>query len=291
MPVLPHASLSQFRPSCGSGSGLRGVLPGAASWSRGSRRCEAGPPVEESLLQAYRIFGTDFVKIDGVTKAGDTRHFTGESAATLGYTYNDPGFAASDASSIVVLWEPVVTTPADMPASLTLGGATLTVTNAVGRFIQSLAQQGSAPTAPYVLDPVAPVVTVPFFETCMCLKADLLAECAPSGLYGNEGRPVLSDFMIPPPVFFGTSDAIFHDAADDLDKFFFIPGVPNSLHSWCTGAVNPGLTTYRPQYVTGAEWPGVVYTFGWASNVDLMHPDIIGAAIGTLAGAGDSTCP
>ena len=291
MPILSHASLSQFRPSCGSGSGLRGVLPGVASWSRGGRRCPHGSGEPESLLQAYRIFGTDFIKVDGVTKAGDTRHFTGESAATLGLTYNDAGYAESDQSSIVVLWEPVATIPADMPASLTLGGVALTAAEAIGKFVPSVEQQGSALTEPYVLDAAAAVVSVPFVETCMCMKLDLLAVCEPSGGYSGEGRPVLSNFALPPPVFFGTSTAVFRDAADTLDTFFFYPGVANSLHSWCTGVTDLALTTYRPQFLTGGEWAGASLSFAWASNVSEVHPDIFGDDIGTLTGAGDTPCP
>ncbi len=125
MPVTPLKTLSQFRPSCGSGSGLRGVLPGAKSWSRGTSSCAsaeiigwAAYPMEFDGLGSPVEFVRPAAEYAGSAPALSVRHVILLSAADA---YGVADFYDPTAVDVPVLLEPIMTGQvlADLPATIT----------------------------------------------------------------------------------------------------------------------------------------------------------------------------
>lgn len=138
MPVLPLKTLSQYRPSCGSGSGLRGVLPGAASWSSSAARC-ATDPVPESRTALYRISeggigpgGIFFEKVGLAAEQSTVRALRAYSYLTV---YGEEAPTGDVGNDVPALLEPIPPGDdlADMPASILVTDPSTPVT---ARFIE-----------------------------------------------------------------------------------------------------------------------------------------------------------
>lgn len=139
MPVLPRKALTRARPSCNGGSGLRGVLPRARTWSESDASCagEGFPP--ESRTALYRIatggigaMGIVFEKVGLAAEQSATRAIRAYSHLS---TYGTAAPAGDDGDDAPVLLEPIPVGDelADMPATITVTSPTTPVT---ARFVE-----------------------------------------------------------------------------------------------------------------------------------------------------------
>lgn len=194
MPVTPLKTLSQYRPSCGSGSGLRGVLPGVRSWSRGTSACPAGEPVV-TVTYLYRMSNVlgpvtssgapfELVGLAGEqVSAREIRPFSYVDAYGVGPHYTDEGHGAP------VLLEPVPWFDT-APASITVTDDTTPV---VGSFIEQglLSVYGVLfGRSIWLLDrtAAAPEVTLAFGDVSVVRKSTWTRQC-PDGYFQQIYRP------------------------------------------------------------------------------------------------------
>lgn len=278
MPTLPHASLSQFRPSCGSGSGLRGVLPGAASWSRGSHRCTAGEGL--TLMQGYTptgFMGVDgeqpFAKVDGYTEMSsrtDT-HVVARSWADLGITADPAAILADDIGDVPVLLVPIPVgqTSGDMAATTTAG----LITPVIGPFAGDISHTIEFGSGSLIL-PGNPEVEETLASVCITRKVPMYIDCAGVGGYWEDGLTTPTDVWC-----FGGYTYVSSGA----NLFKQIAANVHHLDYQATQRVSD--SAYLGLFPTGAALASGDYTVTTATLYTNNPP------VGTVAGLGDTPCP
>lgn len=280
MPVLPHASLSQFRPSCGSGSGLRGVLPGAASWSRGSRRCAAGEP-SERLFQAYLYSGAlsggmaSFSIIDGVTETAsfDAPTVVARTWAAIGYSPTPLALAADDVGDVPVLLVeiPDGDGPEDMPLTQDVPFASTPV---FGAFVLNAAHTTEFGSPVYLLDPGEVAVTRTLSEVSLTQKSSVVVDCGLYASYVNEGGDAPA-----PHWCFGREDAV-------TEGTFRVKQVTiDAYHIDFRSALRVSDSQKIPFHIP---------VFAEAAGDYVMDDptlSLVNPAIGSVAALGDTPCP
>jgi hypothetical protein len=280
MPVLPHASLSQFRPSCGSGSGLRGVLPKAASWSKGTRRC-AGDAPTLTLMQGYIPAGFMdgsgeqlFEKVADYTELSDRTepHIVVRTWSALGITAAPDAALDDDIGDVPVLLVPIPDgqTSGDMPASATVD----LNTPVIGRFSEDVAHTAEFGVSTYLLDPAASVVDTDLQSVCITQKAPMFIDCPGIGGYYEDG------ISTPAILWCFGSIASF---ADGLNRFKQIEPDLYHMDYRLTGRVSD--FAYLPLFPSGAALASGDYVIT-AASLNQNNP-----IVGTVAGLGDTACP
>ena len=281
MPVLPHSSLSQFRPSCGSGSGLRGVLPGAASWSKGIRRCAGDEP---TLMQGYIPSGFMpaegptsvqlFAKVDDYTETSTRTgpHIVVRSWADIGITASPDAALDDDIGDVPVLLVPIPDgqTSGDMPATDTASPTTAVI----GRFDLDAAHTAEFGEATYLLNPAEPVAQYMLGQVCITQKIPMFVDCAGVGGYMEDG------INTPATLWCFGSTASF---ADGINRFKQIE--PDMYHMDYRLAGRVSDSAYLPLFPSGAALASGDYVVTTPS-LNQNNP-----AVGAVTGLGDSACP
>ena len=278
MPVLRNASLSQFRPSCGSGSGLRGVLPEAASWSRGTRRCATGEVM--TLMQGYTpagFMGVDgeqpFAKVDGYTEMSsrtDT-HVVARSWADLGITAAPAVILADDISDVPVLLVPIPVgqTSGDMAATTTAGLTTPVIGPFAGDIVHTI-EFGLGT----LLLPGNPIVEETLASVCITRKLPMYIDCPGIGGYWEDGLTTPTDVWC-----FGGYTYV--SSGENLFKRI----TPNVHHLDYQAAQRVSDGADLGLFTPGAAIASGDYVVSTATLYSNNPP------VGTVAGLGDTPCP
>lgn len=278
MPVLPHASLSQFRPSCGSGSGLRGVLPRAASWSRGSRRCGSGfGPIE--LMQAYYPVSymesnneMIFEKV-GYTEAPTRtdRHISARTWASLGITADPAAALTDDIGDVPVLF--VAIPPGQASGDMPMFEIATPSTPVIGKFSVDAAHSTHFGFNVYLFDEGAAEVETTLAATCVTQKVPLYLDCPGLGGYWEDG--------ITTPIFMACFGGVA-SFTDGVNRFKAL--LPDNYHLDYRVCVRYFDATVFGLFAPGAVLANGTYTIG---NASLNHNN---PPIGSVAGLSDTPC-
>lgn len=285
MPVLPHASLSQFRPSCGSGSGLRGVLPGAASWSKGTRRCTGDGPTL-TLMQGY--IPADFIldegpgslmpfeKLAGYTEMSsrsDTHIVARQWLADLGITPSPAAIVADDYGDVPVLLVPIPTgqTSADMP----LAQDASLVTPVVGRFVLDVSYSVEFGIDTYLLGVTGATESeVSLANVCITRKVPMYIDCPGVGGYWEDGLTTPANVWC-----FGPESRV----EQGVNVFKRI--LPDEYHLDFQAVQRVSDSSFWPLFPSvGASAAGT--HVATTATLYTNNP-----AVGTVVGLGDTACP
>lgn len=283
MPVLPHASLAIARRTCGSGTGLRGITPGAASWSKGTRRC-AGDEPTLTLMQGYIPSGfmSDdgpastqlFAKVADYTEMSSRTdpHIVVRSWATLGVTAAPDAALDDDIGDVPVLLVPIPDgqTSGDMPATDTAGLTTVVL----GHFEMDAAHTSEFGESTYLLNPDEPAALRTLRQVCITQKIPMFVDCAGVGGYMEDG------INTPATLWCFGSTASF---ADDINRFKQIEPDLYHMDYRLTGRVSD--SAYLPLFPSGAALASGDYVVTTPS-LNQNNP-----AVGTVTGLGDTACP
>jgi len=222
MPALPHASLVIARRTCGSGTGLRGITPGAASWSKGTRRC--GEIAETAMFDRYLFTGLTeggasftLVPLDPVLAALEVATVVGVTWASLSETPSPSVLADYGGADVPVLFYPAGT-----------GGPTVTVpltTPVRARLVHGAAHETEFGEDTFIFSPSDPQITTELGKCAITTKLSVLVDCgANAGSYMNEGMDTPS-----PHICFDHAGAVT-ETFPDLRKFRILQCVPDAYH-------------------------------------------------------------
>lgn len=282
MPVLRHRSLSFARRTCGSGTGLRGVTPGAGAWSRGVRPC--GESDALTLMQGYIPAGfmSDegpasvqlFEKVAGYTEMSSQTepHIVVRTWAALGITAAPDAALDDDVGDVPVLLVPIPDgqTSGDMASSDTAGLTTLVL----GRFALDAAHTTEFGESAYLLNPTEPVAARTLRQVCITQKVPMFIDCPGIGGYYEDGMTTPGTLWC-----FGSTASF----AYGINRFKQIEPDQYHMDYRLTGRVSD--SAYLPLFPSGAALASGDYVITTAS-LNQNNP-----AVGTVTGLGDTACP
>lgn len=281
MAVLPHRSLAIARRTCGSGTGLRGVTPGAASWSRGTRRC--GDEGNLTLMQGYVPFdfmGASgeqvFEKMSGYTEVSAlaSAHVVARAWSDLGVVAAPAAILADDIGDVPVLLVPI-------PDGQTGDDMANTVnadvnTPVVGRFAETedAAHSAEFGVSTYLLDQSAPIGSFDLQSVCITRKVPLYIDCPGIGGYWEDGVTTPTNVWC-----FGGVDHV----AEGVNLFKRLE--PDQYHLDYQATQRVSDSANLALFPSGAALASGDYV---ATTATLYSNN---PAVGTVAGLDDTACP
>lgn len=282
MPVLPHRSMSRGGRTCGRGTGLRGVTPGAGAWSRGVRPC--GESDALTLMQGYIPAGfmSDegpasvqiFAKIPGYTENSSRSepHIVVRTWAGLGEAVAPQAAIDDDIGDVPVLLVPIPDgqTSGDMPANDNAG----LTTPVIGRFDVDTAHTTEFGASVYLLDATASITEVELQQVCITQKVPLLIDCGGFGGYYEDGMTTPGTLWC-----FGSTASF----SDNVNRFKQIE--PDLHHMDYRATQRVSDAEFLPLFPSGSALASGDYLITTAT-LNQNNP-----TVGAVPGLGDNPCP